>query len=125
MACILRGILLMSFFEEWPRDMEEQNGSLLCYHQIHLPVIVKMIYDSATCKAIRRIWNITIYRLVVMSETIHRTVCRKPKERGNLHVGIWIIVPAPTVVSGQVLLDCDPGALCSVHDSQLQLETCS
>ncbi len=84
-----------------------------------------MTKTSATCKAIRRIWNITIYRLVVMSETIRRTVCRKPKERGYLHVGIWIIVPVPTVVSGQVLLDCDPGALCSVHDSQLQFETCA
>src|SRR6266487_338349 len=35
--------------------------------------------SSATNKALCRIWNITIYRLVVMSETIHRTVQRKPE----------------------------------------------
>jgi hypothetical protein len=76
---------------------------------------------SATNKAICRIWNITIYRLVVMSETIHRTVHRKMKERENLHDGIWIIIPAPTVVPGQVLLDRHPGTLYRVHDSPVQL----
>ena len=47
----------------------------------------------------------------------------KLRERENLHdVGIWTrsIVPAPTVVPGQVLLDRNPGALYSVHDSPIQ-----
>ena len=43
------------------------------------------------------------------------------RERENHDDGIWIIVPAPTVVSGQVLLDCDPGALDRIHDSPVEL----
>jgi hypothetical protein len=77
--------------------------------------------NLATNKTICRIWNITIYRLVVISETIHRTVHRKMKERENLHDGIWIIIPAPTVVSDQVLLDRHPGTLDRVHDTPVQL----
>jgi hypothetical protein len=87
------------------------------------PVPTFLSVFSATNKAIYRIWNITIYRLVVISETIQRTVHRRERERENLHDGIWIIVPAPTVVSGQVFLDRDPGALYWVHDTPIQLET--
>src|SRR6266566_1985190 len=79
--------------------------------------------SSATNKALCRIWNITIYRLVVISETIQRTVHRKPRERENFHDGIWIIVPAPTVVPGQVLLDRHPGTLYRGHDTPIQLQT--
>ena len=99
-----------------------------------------------------RIWNITIYRLVVISGTIRGTVHRKPekwqycsalltksksigrrtrayrhsqkrkaRERENLYVGIWIIVPAPIVVPGQVLLDLHPGTLDRVDDSTIEL----
>ena len=68
-----------------------------------------------------RIWNIAIYRLVVMSETIHIVPYREILRKKESHDGIWIIVPAPTVVCSQVLLDRDAGALVSVHDSQIEL----
>ena len=90
----------------------------------HSSLQVSMSFSSsATSKSICRIWNITIYRLVVISETIQGTVYRQSRERENLHDGIWIIVPAPTVVSGQVLLDRNPGALHRGHDTPIQLQT--
>jgi hypothetical protein len=63
----------------------------------------------------------TDVRMHVLITIIVPFVQRKLKERENLYDGIWLVVPAPIVVSGQVLLDRDPGALDRVHDSAIQL----